>query len=282
MVDQLTYRTDDGTRWGTGQDSDLDAAQVDVNFYTLWAAMTAIEDHQEHVAQIASLHAIGNQLFVTLTDNSVIGPITIPTSQWRFRKDGWLPLTAYAAFDVFNRNGATYLVLIAHTSAATFSPTATDGATHDLYGLLLEAPENMLPENGTFGQRLMKSAGSPFNTEWINDKIRLVSFTAGQPAPNQLVLQFACVDDCFFPAGLVGSVAFCASDVAADNSWIISKNFAPIGSIDFTGPSPQGVGVTFSSQIDCIPGDVITVNAPNPVDATQSDITIVLVALLTG
>lgn len=279
MPDNLTYRTDDLTRWGTGQGSNLDAPQIDLNFYILWAAVQALEDHAQNVAQIASMHAIGDQFYVTLTDSSVIGPITIPTAQWHFRKDGWLPLTIYDANDVFNRNGATYLVNLDHTSQASFSPTATDGLGHDLYSLLLESPENMLPTGGTAGQRLVKSTGSPFATEWTSDFVRLATFVAGLPNPNELIWQYGVVDHMTFPEGLVGSVVYAATSNVTDVSWTIAKNGAAIGSIDFT-TSPNEINVTFASDVACIPGDVITLHAPLVPDPAQADISITLVALL--
>lgn len=279
MPDNLTYRTDDLTRWGTGQGSDLNADQIDINFFTLWAAIQALEDHAQNVAQIASMHAVGDQFYVTLTDASVIGPITLPTSQWHFRSDGWVANTAYNAFDVFNRNGATYLVNIAHTSQPTFSPNATDGLGHNYYSLLLENAQNMLPADGIAGQRLIRSTGSPFATEWVYDRVRLAPFIAGIPLANELVMQFNVADNMVFPAGLVGSVAYAHTPTATNVSWTLSKNGSAIGSIDFS-TSPSEVNVSFPADIDCIPGDVITLNAPAIPDAQQADISFTLVALL--
>lgn len=280
MPANLTYRTDDLARWGSGQGSDLDADQIDINFYTLWAAIEALEDHAQNVAQIASMHAIGNQFYVTLTDASVIGPITLPNSQWHFRKEGWLPATIYNVNDVFNRNGATYLVNIDHTSQATFSPTASDGIGHDYYSLMLETPENMLPEDGTVGQRLAKGAGSPFAVEWASDRVRMVAFVAGQPNPNELIFQYGVTDHMTIPAGLAASVVFQDTPSASNVSWTLSKNGDPIGSVDFLA-SPVGIDVTFASDVDCVPGDVIVFRAPVSPDVAQADISFTFVALLT-
>lgn len=279
-MENLVYRTDDLTRWGVGQGSNLNADQIDRNFFAAFSAISALEDHQQNVAQIASLHAVGDQLYITLTDASVIGPITIPTSQWNFRADGWLPLTNYSAFDVFNFNGGTYIVLVDHVSGATFSPYSTDGLGHDLYGLLLENAQNVLPIDGTVGQRLVKSAGSPFQSEWVSDKVRMAWFIEGKPDAGERFGQYVAVDHCTLPSGLVGSVGYARTPPVAAQSFTINKNGAAIGSLDFS-TSPEEVTATFPSDIDLVPGDIIDLVAPNPQDASMADISLVLVALLT-
>lgn len=278
----LTYRTDDGTRWGTGQGSDLDAAQIDLNFYTLYAGMIALEDHQQSVADIDFITATGDQMYVHLTDHRVIGPITIPTSQWNYRSDGWQPATNYAAFDVFSHNGSLYLVLIAHTSGPTFSPSANDGNSHDLYGLLIATPDNALPNDGTPGQVLTKVTESPFATEWRSQFLRIVSFCSAFPDPNELMFQYVVTDEMQLPAGLTGSVAFASSDTLTNVSWSLAKNGSNIGSVDFTGPSPQGVSVTFPAAVNFVPGDILTLNAPITPDVQQANVSFTFLATLTG
>ena len=46
----------------------------------------------------------------------------MPTAQWTFRPEGWLPNTFYKAFNLFVNAGALYLVITDHTSGATFDP----------------------------------------------------------------------------------------------------------------------------------------------------------------
>lgn len=279
-MENLTYRTDDLTRWGTGQGSDLDAPQIDRNFFSVFSAIEALEDHQQFVAQIASMHAVGNQLFVTLTDNTVIGPITLPTSNWHFRADGWLPLTVYSAFDVFNFNGATYLVNITHTSAATFSPNATDGATHNLYSTLLENPANMLPTNGTIGQRLVHQSGSPLATAWKSDRVRMAAFVPGVPSAGQIVIRYLVADHMTIPAGLAASIANSAFPPIASASWPMTVNGNSIGSITFSA-SPELITNDVSADIHLVPGDIFELTAPLTPDAQQADTSFTIIALLT-
>jgi hypothetical protein len=280
MVNLPTFRTAD-PRWGDGQGSDLAAVTIDLSFWGLYAAILALEGSQQTLSEIDYFVPVGNQLFVHMTDHRVLGPITIPTANWNYRSGGWQPLTLYAAFDVFSFNGSVYLVLAAHTSAATFSANATDGLTHNLYGLLITSPDNTLPDNGTIGQRLAKLSGSPFITGWVSDKIRMALFVEGQPLAGEKLMQYLVVDHMTLPTGLIGSVAFAATPTLSNVQYTISLNGAPLGTIDFSGPSPETVTVSFTADIALIPGDIITVTAPTTPDTQQADISIVLVALLT-
>lgn len=278
----IIFRTTDNTRWGTGQGSDLSAEQIDLNFWTLYSAVLALQDHQQVIADIDFITATGDQLYVHLTDHRVVGPIKLPTSQWNYRSGGWRPATAYAAFDVFSFNGSLYLVLVAHTSGATFSEHANDGNGHEFYGLLIATPDNALPNDGTPGQRLTKKTVSPFATEWRDERVRLVSFCLGKPDPNELMFQYPVADHMELPAGLTDSIAYAASDTLSAVSWTLRKNGSSIGSIDFGGPSPQTVTVTFPATVSFVPGDIITFNAPSIPDVQQANVSFVFLATLTA
>src|ERR1035437_8789427 len=161
MVASLTYRTADGARWGGGQGSDLAAVTIDLNFWLCFSAIQALEDN---IAVNAGIDYInqpsgGNLFYVHLTNHAVLGPFVIPTAQWSARGP-WAATTVYGAYDLVTQGGSLYLVLIAHTSGATFSAGATDGLGHNLYSLLLASPANSLPGGGTVGQKLAKASGS--------------------------------------------------------------------------------------------------------------------------
>jgi hypothetical protein len=280
MVESLAYRTADQTRWGDGEGADLSAVVIDLNFWKLFTSLQALEDHQDSFAGIDFMVLNGDQLFVHLTDHRVLGPLTIPTSRWNPRGE-WQPLTGYASFDIVTNNGRLYLVNVQHTSAGTFSPFATDGISHDLYSLLLEQPATRFPTGGTIHQRLVKSSESPFQFEWISDRIRLAPFVAGQPNPGEVVMQYAVVDDMTFPTGLIDSVVFQGTPSGSAVSWTLFKDGDAIGSIDFSGPSPETVTVTFPTDVDFIPGNVITLIAPATPDSAQANVSFTFVALLT-
>lgn len=282
MVASLTYRTTDATRWGGGIGTDLSAVQIDLNFWTLFSSLQALEDHQEVNAGIDFINqpAGGNLFYIHLTNHQVLGPFVIPTSQWNPRGN-WAPLTAYAPYDVVSENGSVYLITIGHTSAATFSAFATDGDGHLLYNLILEQPTNQLPTDGTPGQRLAKAPGSPFDTEWISDRVRMSVFVPGVASSGQLLLQYCVTDLMTLPAGLAGSVFFSAIHPAANATYVVNLNGAAVATITFTGPSPVDLVVSCPSDVDCVPGDIITLTAPAPADVVQSNISFTIVALLT-
>jgi hypothetical protein len=278
MVANLVYRTDDITRWGSGQGSDLAAVTIDLNFWTLWQAIQTMQNNPatgrgiDYISQVQ-----GDQLFVHLTDHSVLGPFTVPTSIWNARGN-WFPNVTYAPLDVVGENGALYLVNIAHTSATTFNPNATDGLGHNLYTLLLEQPQDELPAGGTVGQRLVKSSGSPYVTKWESDKVRLSLYIEGPPQAGEVVLQYGAVDHMTLPAGLAGSVVYAQIEATAQATFELTQNGNVIGTITF-GHSPT-ITVSFPVAINIVPGDVLQLIAPSPQDVSLANISFTLVALL--
>lgn len=279
MPASLTYRTTDLTRWGGGLGSKLSSAQVDLNFWILFDALSAIEDSQGVLTSIDYITVTGNQMFVHLTNHVVLGPFTLPTGIWHPRGN-WAPVTPYAAFDVVSNNGTTYLVAIAHTSGSVFSEAATDGLGSPLYVAILRTPSNALPSSGTPGQRLVKATGSPYTSEWLSDFVRLCLYIEGQPTASEFVLQYIVTDDITFPGGLIGS-GFHASTVPTANAvFQINKNGAAIGQISFAIGSATAT-VSFSTSVTCVPGDIITMTAPVTQDATLAFVSFSIVALLT-
>ena len=276
MTDSITYRTTDGTRWGTGQGANLTGYQIDINFWALYSAVTALQDHAVS-NQIDYFNAVGDMFFVHFTDHTVLGPYQLPTAQWNFRGP-WQPATVYRNLDIVTNNGAVYMVIFDHISNSTFDPGANDGLGHDYYGLLLEQPQDELPAGGTAGQRLVMLTGSPYNVGWINDLRMIGVFMEGQPtAPNELIMQFVVAEDLVLPAGLPGSEAFQNTPTTTNITYPMYQNGASIGGVNFT---PTGTSFTFTGDVDLVPGDVLTINAPAIPDGHQSDVSITLVATI--
>jgi hypothetical protein len=205
-MDAITYRTDDLTRWGTGQGARLTAHQADINFWTLFSMITALADHAS-TDMIASITASGNQLFVTMADGTVFGPFTLPAAQWTFRDEGWLPATLYSPFDVFENNGSLYLVKLRHVSAATFDPAANDGEGHDLY------------------QRIL--APGPYDAGMF--------FPDHIPADGSLLCMHVAARAFYLPAGLAPSVATLMKHATHELTLPIYKNRTLIGAALFGG-----------------------------------------------
>jgi hypothetical protein len=261
----MTFRTNDYTRWGSGQGSNLSAAEVDVNFWTLYSALTALQDHALTTEnQIDYFSVAGNQLFVTMMDHMVFGPYTLPTASWNFRGP-WSSTTSYHAMDVVTDSGSVYLVLATFTSASTFDPGATIGIGQQCYGLLLSSPQDELPTGGVDGQVLMVvDPGSPTGypqTAWVTQTRLLALFIEGTPLTDELLLRFECVEAMTWPAGLTGSRASSATPPTTDQTYALYKNGTAIGSLTFT-PSPEAVDIDFPTAITFTPGDIITMFAP--------------------
>jgi hypothetical protein len=281
MVANLTYRTDDFTRWGGGLGTDLTAVQVDLNFFTLFQAVQNLENLSSDGAGIDFINqpAGGNLFFVHLTNHVVLGPFVIPTAQWNPRGQ-WEPDTQYAAYDVVDEDGSLYLITIPHTSGAIFSAFSTDGNGHLLYNLLLQQPANELPVGGTPGMRLVKSTSSPFTTEWLSDNIRLHMFCSGQPLPSETLMQYTVVDNMTLPQSLAGSVIFQGIQTSTVVLYALEKNGGQIGTLQFN-ISPEDVVVSFPNNVEFVPGDVLSLIAPAIPDPAQSNISFTFVAELT-
>ena len=133
----LIYRT--AGAWGAGKGVNLTPAEVDGNFYDHEGRIVSLEDSAALGTQIDYFSITGYDLYVHMTDHSVLGPYTLPsTPTWTFT-GAWQPTTAYEINDVFTALGKVYLVVYAHTSASSFDPGANT-AGHDYYAVLMSLP----------------------------------------------------------------------------------------------------------------------------------------------
>lgn len=161
----IIYRT--AGAWGPGAGANLTAPQVDGNFYDLSQRMQGLELNGIQPIQITSFSAVGNQLFIYMSDGTVQGPLTLPTVKWYFR-GSWQPSTVYAPDDVvIGPDNAVYLVMFSHTSSATnFNAGANDGQGHDFYSVLLKVPATSFPIGGARGAVLTKSSANNYDMIW--------------------------------------------------------------------------------------------------------------------
>src|ERR1035437_90721 len=238
MVASLVYRTTDATRWGGGQGSDLTATTIDQNFWKLFGAVDALQRLNigagiDYINQPSG----GNLFFIHLTNHAVLGPFTIPSSNWN-PKGPWAPANVYAVYDTVTNNGSLYLVLVAHTSAGTFSVNADDSLGHNIYSLLLASPANSQPTGGSAGQRLVKNSATHYDMAWVSDLIRMALYIEGHPDPGETVMQYMVVDNMTLPASLTGTVVYQGTPTTVPCSYTINKNGSVIGTIGFSGSSP--------------------------------------------
>lgn len=135
----IVYRT--AGAWGPGKGSNLTPAEVDGNFAQLDERLTDLEGAVPQPVSIDTIEVTGGAFTVTLTDATVLGPFALPTAAWRWT-DVWSASTAYYANDLFKKDGGIYLVLLDHTSGATFDPLAFDVDDGNYYQLLIQAANN--------------------------------------------------------------------------------------------------------------------------------------------
>lgn len=169
----------------------ISAAEHDANIRNLDDRVTVIETDPPSAVSVASITVSGSAMTVTLTDDTVLGPFTLPVVTHPLR-GAWAPATAYAQYDWFYANGVTYEVLLDHTSAATFDPAANDGSGHDYYAVVMTAPGSSLPPGGAAGQVLAKVDGTDYLVHWSDIANALagltdVAFSTG-PAEGDVLL----------------------------------------------------------------------------------------------
>jgi hypothetical protein len=280
-MSDIVYRTNNPSEWGTGQGSDLSAAQIDMNFWVLQSMFQALSDHALTSGdQIDFFVVSGDQLFVHLKSHQILGPYTLPVASWNFR-GAWAPDTDYSPMDVVTEDNSVYLVLFAHTSLSTFDPNSSDGLGHLYYGLLLSSP---FPVGGTLGQVWAvvgnSSPAEQTNANWVSLTRLICAFIAGElTAPEQFVFQFVAVENMTLPAGLTNSQACYETPPTIDQVFSIYVDGGFVGTIEFT-PSPDNPVFNFPHAVALTPGARVALIGPAHPDLHMTNISITLVATL--
>jgi hypothetical protein len=276
MVDQVTFRTDDDTRWGPGQGSDLSATVIDINFWVLLTAVQALQTQSNDHAGIDHFVITGTTLFVHLTNHMVLGPYTLPMANWNFTGE-WHQLHVYNAFDVFTHDKAVYLVLMQHTSRSEFAADAADDTAHKFYGLLLAAPDPELPQTAEAGQ-LLQWQNSPGDVRWITPTRNIAIYVENTPDPLEKIMEYCFTEETTFPVALTASQFSVGTRPTGNQEFDFWYDGAPIGSVII---HPSGAPtISFPHAIVFEPGDVLTVIGPTVPDAHMTRIRFTFVGLL--
>jgi hypothetical protein len=82
-----------------------------------------------------------------------------------------------------------------------------------------------------------------------------------------------------FPAGLSGSYGTCGAAATATATFTIAKNGTAIGTMVFAAGA-AGASFTMSTATAFSAGDVLTVTAPSPADATLANLAWTLSGML--
>lgn len=130
----MRFRTNDGTRWGAGEGHDLTPTEVDLNFWEVLERLDAVEADPPEPVSIDHITVTESTFTIFLTNGASQGPFNFPAA--KFDVIPWTPNTLLFPNTFVTEAGNTYLVLLPHTSGASFDPNANDGSGNELYGLL--------------------------------------------------------------------------------------------------------------------------------------------------
>lgn len=309
-----TFRTTDNTKWGAGKGSNLTPTEVDLSFWALLERVVDLETNPPSAVSIDYFSIAGDQLSVHMTDHTVLGPYTIPTSQWNFTGQ-WQTTHVYSLFDTFRESGDLYLVIYAHTSGATFDPNANDGGGNDYYALLLESPTagqwrgdwssftnykqhdtfkydvSGDPDSGMY--HILQDHESPasFDPDYtvgaspgtavyelmfpIDRGYDMALFAAAPFQALEKVWEHVAVRAFTLPEDLTSSLAKISSANTGTSIFKIEKNGSEIATVTFTN-SATGVFAS-DDDVSVAIGDVLSLYAPYPQDSTLSDLKITMV-----
>jgi hypothetical protein len=140
--------------WGAGKGANLEANEIDNNFWSLAEAIINLQNNPAPPTGIASITVAGTQMTITLTDGTVMGPFTLPVLTFRWR-DEFIGGTSYATLDVFKVTSGNpyvdpatvrygiFLVNIAG-SWTTFDPDQVDGSGNPVFTQLFGSVDTLL------------------------------------------------------------------------------------------------------------------------------------------
>lgn len=269
MTVSIVFKNDD-TRWGSGTGSGVDgkltSLQFDENNYHL---KTAVETLQGAVPKaISSITYLANAIQVNYNDNTSDGPFPLPVALINPVGE-WMPNTHYNYLDLFNVGGqGVFLVLLEHTSDATFDANATDGTTDNSPLYQLWAPLRDINYDIAFS--IMG------NIEGSTARLLLGEYIL----PRSIVMA----------QDLDGAYAFLGVATSVEDLDLsIEKNGEEIGTITFSpGVNTQGTDglgqfatISFPSEISFDAGDRIAIRGPTSADADAADLSITLPATRT-
>jgi hypothetical protein len=251
MVD-ITFRTTDGAKWGAGKGANLNATEVDDNFWNLKQAIEAIASGADGVG-IQSIAVVGNKMTFTMTDLTTRGPFTLPVAafNWTGAFQGGFD---YKAYDLFTASEGMYIVRQDHTSDSTFDPSASN-VNGPLYALIFPYPTHY--EFGFF------FPGRPG-----------LGVAAGEP-----MFAHAFARSVILPAGLTGSIARLKTAADADMSFPIYQDEVQIGSVEFASGNTLGT-FTFTTETQLDPTDVFYVMTDATVNGAARALTLTFVGTL--
>lgn len=285
-MDAITFRTTDNTRWGPGQGSNLSAAQIDINFWVLYTAVLALQEHQESSAGISNFIVSGDTFSVQLDNHLVLGPFNLPVAAFNFRG----PFQADAAYninDIFqatNNIGQSALFLViwpVPNAGATFFQGANDGNGHNYFTQMIAAPLPELPQDGNAGAFLrMTQLDSPGSVEWESLTRNIGIYLETAPDPNEEIVRYCFTEETVFPEALAFSQGNVGTGTSTGQQYAIFWNDALVGTINVAASPGDEVTFTFNHEITFMPGDVLVIVAPSAPDPHMTKFCFTLVGII--
>jgi hypothetical protein len=259
------YRTDDGTKWGTGKGSNLTPAEVDDNIWELRTAIDAVIASPPVAVSIVSVSQSDDktQLTFNTSDSESIGPFTLPVLEFRWR-DIWEPATLYEVLDIFQVPGVgMYAVVANHTSAGVFDKNAVSGSPPVvLYKeMFVFAPaQNIVYDMGFYYPGMLKDI--PGSVDRIYE----------EPIARKILLPVVPMSGSFHRAHLRTPASTAVQD------FVIYQNSTNIGTVHFEIASNAGT-VTINADVNLIADvDMLGVGRQGADDAVAAGLSIVFAA----
>lgn len=122
MPDEITYITDDFTRWGEGKGAPINATEHDIGLWSLSERVREVEENPPEPISISNVTVSGSQMTVHLSNGGTLGPFTLPVAVMQ-AAGNYTPDRAYLTLDLVKVGGfGLYLVLQDHTAPDVFDP----------------------------------------------------------------------------------------------------------------------------------------------------------------
>jgi hypothetical protein len=169
-------------------------------------------------------------------------------------------------------------------------------ADEDIYYRYVSASDGWEADSATFlgqtdtpssysgqGEKVLRVNTGETAVEFVPHYEEYTGFINGKPAAGEVLLRVPVTQALNFPDDLAGSQGVCEIAVATSDgvTFSIKKDGVEFATMTIDDGATVATFATASTDTDFAAGDVLTVEAPNPQDATMEDVGFALRATLT-